>query len=220
VTAIWLRGSLRLLGASRAYASDPHPACGGAGGAEQMGDIMSGYENEPHYGGPEVTWWRIALSAAACLALSYGCVQSYPNAKNPPELKGVASVIDGDTIEIHGERVRLSGFDAPERGRECIDSSGATVRVYQTTSNALSEFIGARTVECERSGSDDHSRTVATCSVGGTDLGSWMVENGHAWDWPKYSRGKYAPEEARARAAKRGLWGLTCVDLLGDRKLD
>lgn len=135
------------------------------------------------------------------------------------DLAGIASVVDGDTIEIHGERIRLSGFDAPERGRECTDASGAAVRVYQSTSLALDRFIAGRTVTCTRDGQDGNDRTVARCTVGSTDLGSWMVENGHAWDWPKYSKGRYAPEEARARAAKAGLWSLTCPDLLGGRSL-
>lgn len=32
------------------------------------------------------------------------------------DLRGVASVIDGDTIEIHGARIRLNGIDAPKAG--------------------------------------------------------------------------------------------------------
>lgn len=164
-------------------------------------------------------------NALACIFALAALAACKPEAVTPApapasDLTGIASVIDGDTIEIHGERIRLNGFDAPERGRECTDASGAAVRVYQTTSLALDRFIAGRTVICTRAGKDNHGRVVATCSVGGTDLGSWMVENGHAWDWPKYSRGRYAPEEARARAGKRGLWGLTCAGLLGDRKLD
>lgn len=161
------------------------------------------------------------IGACAIIALA-ACkpMTAAPTYAPANDLVGIASVIDGDTIEIHGERIRLNGFDAPERGRTCTDGSGATVRVYQTTSLALDRFIAGRTVMCARAGRDRHGRVVATCSVGGTDLGSWMVENGHAWDWPKYSNGKYAPEEARARMAKRGLWGMTCPELLGDRTLN
>ena len=122
---------------------------------------------------------------------------------------GVASVIDGDTIEIHGERIRLSGIDAPERDRMCAGG----VNAYQRASLALSDAIVRRTVQCSVSGQDRYGRHVAQCSVGGTDLGEQMVEAGWARDWRRYSGGRYADEEARARAAGRGVWGLECPGL-------
>jgi len=42
------------------------------------------------------------------------------------QLSGVASVIDGDTLEIHGTRIRLHGIDAPESAQLCERSSGKT----------------------------------------------------------------------------------------------
>jgi endonuclease YncB( thermonuclease family) len=52
---------------------------------------------------------------------------------------------------------------------------------------------------------DQYARTAATCSVGGADLGEWLVRNGLALDWPQYSRGRY-DEERDADHAGRGMW--------------
>lgn len=124
--------------------------------------------------------------------------------------------MDGDTIEIHGKRIRLSGFDTPERGATC-----GAVNVYQKAAFALSDFIGERTVSCDVAGTDRYDRLVATCSAGGTDLGDYIVQEGWGRDWPQYSHGKYADEERSARAAKVGIWELNCPDdLWGDRTYD
>ena len=129
------------------------------------------------------------------------------------EIVGVASVTDGDTIEIHGTRIRLSGFDSPESGSMC-----GNVNVYQRASLALSNFIGSRSVHCAPDGTETHGRTVAACTVSGADLGEHMVLEGWARDWPRFSHGAYADEEASARTAHRGIWGLHCpADLWGNR---
>ena len=127
-------------------------------------------------------------------------------------IEGVASVIDGDTIEIHGQRLRLSGFDSPESGKRC----GGT-NVYQQAAIYLSDRIGRKTVTCAVTGKS-YDRAVAICSVDGTDLGTIMVSAGWARDWPKYSHGTYAGAEADARASRQGIWNLECPeDLWGDR---
>lgn len=134
----------------------------------------------------------------------------------PDEIVGTASVIDGDTIEMHGKRIRLDGFDTPERGSVC-----GRINVYQKAALALSDFIGSRTVTCEVSGEDGRGRSVAQCKVGEESLAEYMVENGWGRDWPRYSDGAYADEEKRAREAGTGLWGLACPDdLWGTRNYD
>jgi endonuclease YncB( thermonuclease family) len=127
-------------------------------------------------------------------------------------LSGVASVVDGDTIDIHDQRIRLSGFDAPERGRRC----GKT-NVYQKASLYLSDYIQQQTVTYDATGKNG-DRLVATCYVRGKDLGEIMVASGWARDWPRYSQRAYADEEANARRSRAGLWGLSCPDdLWGNR---
>jgi endonuclease YncB( thermonuclease family) len=156
---------------------------------------------------------------AALLALALcGCGedQTTAHAQAGNGIVGVASVVDGDTIEIHGARIRLSGFDTPERGARC-----GGVNVHQRAANELSAFIAGRTVSCTPGGTDAHGRTVATCNAGGTDLGEHMVGQGWGRDWPRYSGGAYADEETAARAARRGMWGLSCpADLWGGRGYD
>ncbi len=159
------------------------------------------------------------LSSAALIVLmasAPAACKAQPASDNVQPVAGTASVIDGDTIEIHGNRIRLSGFDTPERGARCEGRN-----VYQAAALALSDFIGTQTVICSVSGTDRYDRLVATCKAAGIDLGRHMVREGWGRDWPRYSGGAYRSDEAGARAAGRGLWGLACPDdLWGDRAYD
>lgn len=128
-------------------------------------------------------------------------------------ISGVASVVDGDTIEIHGERIRLGGFDAPESGARCGRSN-----VYALAADALAERVSSRTVTCKVTGRDAYGRVTADCSADGSDLGDELVRAGWARDWPRYSGGRYAAAEAEARSARVGIWGMSCpANLWGNR---
>ncbi len=122
------------------------------------------------------------------------------------EIVGRASVIDGDTIEIHGQRIRLHGIDAPEKGQPCFDASGKAYRCGQIAAMALDEFIGASPVSCRERDTDRYGRTVATCAVRGVDIEAWLVQNGHAFAYRRYSS-DYIGAEQEARNGKRGMWG-------------
>lgn len=120
---------------------------------------------------------------------------------------GVASVVDGDTIEIHGQRIRLNGIDAPESRQICLDAAGEKYRCGQAAAFALDDLLkSSRPTTCIEVDRDRYRRIVATCSAGGVDVGDWLVRNGHALDWPRYSRKQYAPAEEAARAVRRGIW--------------
>lgn len=122
------------------------------------------------------------------------------------DVSGRASVVDGDTLDIRGERVRLWGVDAPEGSQNCRSRNGAAYGCGRAAANALSTWIGRRNVACVEVERDRYGRAVSRCSVAGTDVAGWLAREGHALDYRQYSGGAYAAAEASARAEKRGLW--------------
>jgi endonuclease YncB( thermonuclease family) len=110
-----------------------------------------------------------------------------PAIAQQPQIVGIASVVDGDAIEIHGQSIRLSGYDTPEEGARCGDTN-----VHQAASLALSDFIGKRTVSCTPTGTDNYNRTVATCGVGrahSASRGLWALQcPANLWGDRDYSR--------------------------------
>ena len=122
-----------------------------------------------------------------------------------PDLQGVASVIDGDTIEIHGTRIRLNGIDAPESGQRCQNARGTAWRCGQQAALALSDRIGRRQVNCQQTDTDRYGRVVADCFAGGENLNRWMVREGWAVAYRQYSTAYIAAEDD-ARTGQRGIW--------------
>jgi len=120
---------------------------------------------------------------------------------------GRASVVDGDTIEIQGQRIRFNGVDAPESRQLCLDGAGEKYRCGQAAALALADFLDAhRPTSCTEVDRDRYKRVVAVCSAGGRDVADWLVSSGHALDWPRYSKGAYVDAQNDARAARRGVW--------------
>lgn len=118
--------------------------------------------------------------------------------QNPPAeaaIVGRCWVVDGDTIDIGGTRIRLAGIDAPEMdhpyGKE---AKFALIRLCQ-----------GEQVRAVFSGDLSHDRTVATCYLpDGRDLSAEMVKAGLAIDWPKFSKGRYRHLEPDG--VRRRLW--------------
>ena len=122
------------------------------------------------------------------------------------EVAGRASVIDGDTIEVRGKRIRLYGMDAPETRQTCLDADGRLYRCGQRAALALADLIGSQPIRCEEQDVDRWGRVVATCFLSdGTDIGGAMVSAGHALAFRRYSRA-YLYLERQAEAAGRGMW--------------
>lgn len=105
-------------------------------------------------------------------------------------ITGVASVIDGDTIEIHARRIRLAGIDAAE-SRQLCRKANRPYRCGQEAAFALANKIERQTVTCEGQDVDRYGRTVAICLAGGVDLGQWMVAQGQALAYIEYVTPKF-----------------------------
>ena len=133
---------------------------------------------------------------------------SYINEKNIT--KGKAIVMDGDTIKINGERIRFSGIDAPEsyfRGRKqtCIEDN-KEIFCGLISKYKLGEKIGNNSVNCKVENKDKYKRLVGECFIKEKSLSVFMVRNGYAFDWPYYSKGKFANDQEYARINKLGFW--------------
>lgn len=128
--------------------------------------------------------------------------------QSPALIAGVASVIDGDTIDIHGQRIRFNGIDAPESKQYCDNAKGFEYPCGRRSAEALDSFLAtSRPINCTFVTWDRYGRFVGDCKrADGASVASWMVENGQALDWPRYSHGAYAGQQAKAEKAKVGLW--------------
>ncbi|TCL09301.1 endonuclease YncB(thermonuclease family) [Shimia isoporae] len=144
----------------------------------------------------------VRLFTGLCLAALTG----FPaTALDRPVLKGTASVIDGDTIEIRGQRLRLHGIDAPESGQLCHDANNDPWRCGKEAAFALSDKIGRRPVSCNLIDQDRYGRWIAICEQNGKTLNAWLVREGWAIAYTRFSD-DYVREERAARRAKRGIW--------------
>ncbi len=143
---------------------------------------------------------RPALSFAAVLVLAVGTAAAQNS------ITGQARVIDGDTIEIHGLRIRLEGVDTPERYQRCRDRHGLVYRCGDTATRAMRRAIGSSPVRCDlKPGRGRYGRLIGFCySWDGRELNRWLLRQGYGLAYRKYSR-RYVADERSARAARRGM---------------
>jgi len=141
-----------------------------------------------------MTFGRILFAAA--------CLLSFPAFAD--DLIGRASIIDGDTLEIHGTRIRFWGIDAPESNQLCRDDDSNQYRCGAKAANGLDAFIARRPVDCSPVSLDQYRPTVALCWLYGVDVAEWLVRNGLVLDWPMYSKRKYDAAQREAERAGAG----------------
>ncbi|HEV2557205.1 MAG TPA: thermonuclease family protein [Microvirga sp.] len=140
----------------------------------------------------------------SAIAFALGLLTAVP-AGYAEEIVGRASVTDGDTLEIRGQKIRLHGVDAPESSQLCKDAAGKDYRCGQKAALALADQIRAANVTCEKTDSDRYGRVVARCWLPDLDINSWLVSEGYAMAYRQYGT-DYVSEEDGARSQKRGIW--------------
>ncbi len=125
---------------------------------------------------PIITILALLLASQACAA----------------EVKGRASVVDGDTLWVSGVKIRLNGIDAPERGQAR----------FREAAQVLQRLVASQTVTCRLNGDRSHDRFIGIFYVGEVDLAAAVIASGNALDCARYSGGRYRrfeTQEARRR---------------------
>jgi endonuclease YncB( thermonuclease family) len=132
------------------------------------------------------------------------CLASLSFAASAETLSGPARVIDGDTIELAGERVRLHGIDTPE-ARQLCEAEGAEYRCGDMATAYLAGLTQGNQVSCQGAKRDRYKRLIAVCYVGGNDLSAALVRAGWAVAYRRYSM-DYVDDEDAARSDGVGMW--------------
>ena len=142
---------------------------------------------------------NLFLVISICLIfffLTYNDVKSY-------EIK----IIDGDTIHLNGEKIRFTGIDTPELKQTCTKNN-EVIYCGVKARKLLIEKIGKNKVQCVREGKDQYKRTLAECFVNKVSLSSYLVRNGYAFAYRRYST-KFIRDEDFARTNNLGMWSMT-----------
>ena len=141
---------------------------------------------------------NLFLVISICLIfffLTYNDVKSY-------EIK----IIDGDTIHLNNEKIRFTGIDTPELKQTC-NKNNEIVYCGIQAKQLLIDKIGKNKVNCVREGKDQYKRTLAECFVNDISLSRFLVREGYAFAYRKYSK-KFINDEDFARKNNIGMWSM------------
>jgi len=158
---------------------------------------------------------KLFLLISICLIfffLTYNDVKS----EEVKIISGIAKVTDGDTIRIEGKKIRFFGIDAQEKKQQC-SKTWLTISFISLTkdypcgqiyNDKLKKKINNKLLICKWTNKDRYKRYIAECFKDKTNLNAWMVRNGYAVAYRKYSK-KFVSQEIFAKKEKLGLWSGT-----------
>ena len=124
------------------------------------------------------------------------------------EIYGIQIITDGDTVKILNNKIRLHGIDAPEKNQKCTKNK-KKYNCGALATEALIDKINKNVIKClTQKNKDKYNRFIGVCFLGQKNLNKWMVRNGHAIAYKRYSK-DYILDEEFAKTNKLGLWSGT-----------
>ena len=133
------------------------------------------------------------------------CLLLLPAMAQAADVTGIAKVREGDTIQIGNSRIRLAAIDAPSVDQLCLNNSGERWTCGVAARDELIKHADNKTWTCHVNQQDRRGRLLARCEVDGEDIQKWMVRNGWALAYVRFSH-DYEADEKAAREAKAGMW--------------
>ena len=116
------------------------------------------------------------------------------------------TVVDGDTIKLGDVKIRFSGIDAPEIDQTCIASEGK-VACGKISRDILITQVTNNKISCTDEGKDFYGRVLGECFVNGESLSRYLVREGFAFAYRKYSD-KFISDEEYAKSNRLGMWSM------------
>lgn len=134
-------------------------------------------------------------------AILYCAIFPYCSAE---EITGPVRVIDGDSIRIGKEEIRINGIDAFE-GKQLCRLKDSDWPCGKIASEYLRDYVGDSSIRCTWKERDQYQRALGHCFKDKKDIAAEMVRNGYALAYRKYSD-RYIGEEINAKAGRLGVW--------------
>ena len=116
------------------------------------------------------------------------------------------TVVDGDTIKLGDVKIRFSGIDAPEINQTCVANEGK-VACGKISRDILITKVTNNKISCTDEGKDFYGRVLGECFVNGESLSRYLVREGFAFAYRKYSD-KFISDEEYAKSNRLGMWSM------------
>ena len=114
-------------------------------------------------------------------------------------------VVDGDSLELDGKRIRLLGIDSPEYYQFCYNAKHKKYDCGIEAKKYMESLIAGYQVRCEEESKDIYDRSLSVCFAGDKNLNAEMVKAGWALSYREEGE-KYLSLEKQAKASKKGIW--------------